>query len=239
MEKIVSEYERMLDKLFVSTNQYPERSLAMHTAAKGHQYGDLMVVGRAVNGWDVNIDNQNSSNKGDLLEVVDATLRNENWMGNLKWVTNRWGVNDGKYNTKKSAFWRVVNELSDNFSDKTDNDLYFDSIVWSNLYKVAPEDGGNPSSKLRNVIFENCLNILREEIVFFKPKYVIFLTGYEYWADRFIKGLGVESIGIPEMRFVKYAGIYNNVRIIVAQHPMRKPEELHVNEINEMCEFIK
>lgn len=239
MEKIILEYEKMLDKLFVSAAQYPEKEMVLHTAAKGHSYSELMVIGRAVNGWDVELNSLNSSNKSDLIEEVTATLRDENWMGNLKWVTDRWASNDGNYNTKKSAFWRVVNELANNFSDDTTNNLYFDSVVWSNLYKVAPNGGGNPSAKLKNIIFESCLNILREEIAYFKPKFIVFLTGHVNWAQPFIKGLGVKSIEIPEKQFVKYAGIYNDSRIIVAQHPMRKPEEPHIEEIFEVCELIK
>lgn len=233
MEKIITEYEKMLDKLFGSAAQYPEKDMVLHTAAKGHSYSELMVIGRAVNGWDVELNSLNSSNKSDLIEEVTATLRDENWMGNLKWVTDRWASNDGNYNTKRSAFWRLVNELAYDFSDDTTNNLYFDSVVWSNLYKVVPNGGGNPSAKLRNIVFESCLNILREEIAYFKPKYIVFLTGYQkqWWAKPFLDSLQVTNVLQKPIGFVEFAGVYNNITIVVGQHPQGKNGDVHLKNI--------
>ena len=44
-------------------------------------------------------------------------------------------------------------------------------LVWSDLYKVASPEGGNPSTKLCNAQLDKCGRLLlKEEIAYYKPK---------------------------------------------------------------------
>ncbi|HMG66231.1 MAG TPA: hypothetical protein VK588_01050, partial [Chitinophagaceae bacterium] len=187
MENIFKEYEKLVEKLYTSKDDYSEDNLVIFTPAKGTSYNaELMIVGRAVNGWKNGINKTNKANKEEILKGVHNSLMTDD----LEWVYGSWGSTTG-YNTNKSAFWRVVNELAIQFAGIEEGAI--NNIVWSNLFKVAKEEGGNPSARLRNVQFAHCLNLLRLEIEFFKPKYVVFLTDYYGWAEPFIKGLGVKK----------------------------------------------
>jgi hypothetical protein len=235
MEKIISEYERLINKLYSEKGNYPEDDLVIFTPAKGSTYNtELMVIGRAVNDWKNYLSKHDNSNKLSILKGVKDCLETDG----LEWVEGSWGTTtEGEYNTKKSAFWRVVKALAIEFADRKEGAIY--NIVWSNLYKVAKSGGGNPSELLKSVQFEHCLNLLKFELELFKPKYVIFLTNYYGWAEPFVKGLGITKRTRSDAGFIRFTGVYNGSNIVVAQHPQGKPEEQHIQEIMEANETFK
>ena len=50
-------------------------------------------------------------------------------------------------------------------------------LAWTNLYKFAPERGGNPSSKCKKKQFEYCVHELKKEFKSLKPYVAILFTG--------------------------------------------------------------
>jgi len=105
----------------------------------------------------------------------------------MSWVTKRWGPQKDKaYNTRRSAFWRVIRAVVYRLkiADADDNETPWSShLVWSNLYKIAPCDGGNPNSTLRKAQLDGCVKLLQWELKHYQPRRVLFLTGW--WADQF------------------------------------------------------
>ena len=234
MENIMQEYERLVGKLYSSKDRYKEDKVVVFTPAKGTKYDavkELMVVGRAVNGWQNVVDKSTEVDKTPILKQLRKRLENDN----LWWVDDSRGAKD-EYNTNKSAFWRVIRLLATEFYGEDPEVI--NTIVWSNLYKVAKVERGNPSTGLINVQFEHCLNILKLELDYFQPKYVVFLTGYN-WAANFIDGLGVKSRGKYKDRFIEFIGTYKNSNIVVAQHPQGKPDWDHVAAILKANETFK
>ena len=67
----------------------------------------------------------------------------------------------------------------------TDN--WFDYIAWTNLYKASPVGGGNPFPYLKQIEHEACDTILKKEIELLSPKYVVFITGWN-WLNNFSIG---------------------------------------------------
>lgn len=234
MENIINEYELLIGKLFSEKDNYPEDDLVIFTPAKGATYNtELMVVGRAVNDWKNYLHKHDSRSKRMILNGVKDCLKTDG----LEWVEDSWGASGDDYNTKKSAFWRVVKGLAVQFADVEEGAIY--NIVWSNLYKVAKSGGGNPSEALKSVQFEHCLNLLKFELELFKPKYVVFLTDYYGWAEPFVKGLGVKKMKRSDKGFIRFTGTYNGCNIVVALHPQGKPEEEHMQEIMAANETFK
>ena len=145
----------------------PEKEITGFMAMVGGLYDhDLMVVGRAVNGWD----------SGVLPEVLASYDAAERYSRNIldsvnrgepcpmRWVTDSWGNTQG-YNTKRSAFWRTIRrvvaqlEIAD-----VDQDSWSSHLVWSNLYKVAPAAGGNPGVTLCQIQLAGCIELFGLEL---------------------------------------------------------------------------
>jgi len=212
-------YRKLLKGL--GENKYTEadNDTIVFSALVGNKFEDsreLMIVGRATNGWNVwynrkktgsTVDTEIESSIGKLDERLDLTSDIKNWKKGA-----------GKmYNIGGSQFWRVALRVAESIvgtnKDRTDYLLY------SNLYKVA-SDGKNPSKKLKDVTKNDCVEILKAEIEVFKPKRILFLTGYENWAKPFLIDLGVVEFN-PEKKSksVEFIGKYNNIDMVVSVHP--------------------
>ncbi|MCT4559933.1 MAG: hypothetical protein N4A41_01020 [Crocinitomicaceae bacterium] len=233
LEKLLNTYEDLIDQVYTNRDQYSENITSVFAPAVGKDYNeDLMIVGRAVNGWHFYLDKERPENKQELLEEIGESLKNEN----LDWVSRDWGDNEANYNPKKSAFWRVSKEIA-RYLIESDGDI-LDRIVWTNLYKVSKADAGNPSTRLKSVQKKNCIDILKQEMNILKPKVVVFLTGMD-WAHDFVKNDSIKSVPIPSTNnYVQFMGYYNDQKIIVGQHPQGKPEGTHLHEIIQSLKFL-
>jgi hypothetical protein len=100
------------------------------------------------------------------------------------------------------------------------------------LYKVAPTNTGNPTAKLISLQKAKCIDILKEEIVTWKPKRILFLTGMD-WARDFLNGIGslVISVNQEEIFGGKLRIDSMTIDVVVAPHPMEKAEEPIVSGI--------
>ena len=141
--------------------------------------GEMMVVGRAVNGWARGFrpDEARSAQMDEIIQDArTCSLRGRTCP--LLWVTDDWGVRGftcwacGKnfeenpqlcpscakgpikkrYSTARSAFWREVKLLVNawNIAD-VDKPEWPSHLIWTNLYKVSPVNGGNPTGHLQKV----------------------------------------------------------------------------------------
>lgn len=205
----------------------------------GEHYFDLepkqriMFVGRSVNGW------INNSLDADVL-FGEGNDRIFNRGDQMRWVHER-EHDKNKYNTKRSAFWRVVKKTTEAHLPKI-NDDWFSHVVWSNLFKVSPNNTGmNPNPKLRDLQREDCISIFRKELEIFKPEIVIMFTGG--WEGFFLKNLmGLDKQNnlpepdnvIPWSKYETKQYFVDNLNIIVTEHPMGKKEELHINALLEL-----
>lgn len=221
MQKVV--YRKLLESMEASNYRNRSQNLSCFSAQKGKFYNNnVMFVGRAVNGWGTEFKLKNIDSNL-LLDNLFSSLPNNNCP--LKWVESSWGITD-KYNPNKSAFWRVVKQISENINGLDCSHHWSSKVIWSNLYKIAPNEGGNPSDGLCNAQFNACNELLEAEIREFKPKYIVFLTGYN-WFDGFLS----ESINLKKIkntRWVEAEGTLNFddeiYKIVIAKHPQGKPE---------------
>lgn len=214
----------------------------------GHLYRhELMVIGRAVNGWVEGIHPRNlcnpfSSSAQYAEKIFDSAIGDQNRCPML-WVTDLWGADRAgkKYNTAKSAFWRVIREVVSQLNiANINNDNWPSHLVWSNLYKIAPAKGGNPGDKLCDLQLDDCVELLRMEITNYQPKRILFLIGIDQWAPalNFITKLhGTIGARNPAFTEVQAYGNATNktcahqYRFVMARHPMTRPEVTWVNEV--------
>lgn len=172
----------------------------------------LLVVGRATHGW---------IEPKDVNELIDSLFDEEP----LRWVEESAG-NDKDYNTRRSAFWRVIKGVAEALYP----DGWFQNIAWSNLCKVAPQ-AGNPNNSLYYAQLEDCQKILEAEIKILSPKAVLLFTGYN-WAKDFLVYLndGVEPHPMTTAAWDRYeckVFLIKGTYYILTEHPQGKKEAVH------------
>lgn len=149
-------------------NAYPEA-----------EHEGILFVGRATNGWRNHLDEPLKGQEGVLEEG-----------GVFGWQYNR-SLQELNLGT---PFLSLLRKIAYRHCYNTDPNNYFQHIAWSNLYKVAPDlnkfpgrKNLNPDDSERLAQFEICDAILKEEIEILSPKYVVFITGWD-WVKDFSQG---------------------------------------------------
>lgn len=188
----------------------------------------IMVMGRACNGW-----HSISQNIDVLFGTSDESIFNRK--DQMRWVENSSGNKDG-YNTNRSAFWRVTKRIVQCFYPNE----WSSYIAWSNVCKVAPWEGGNPSNTLYYAQLGSCQKIFKAEIRLFSPKVVVMFTNNS-WAADLLKYMNnnQEPICLEQLNWDKYkCYIYriNETYFVVSEHPQGKKEKIHAESI---ISFIK
>lgn len=93
--------------------------------------------------------------------------------------------------------------------------------MWTNLYKVAPTAGWNPGADLQRLQRTAATELLSLEIEAFAPRRLLALTGT--WIAPFVEPLGLQLEAREGQ--VEEIGTRLSVPVVVAKHPIRKPED--------------
>lgn len=209
-------------------------------AMVGRRYARaLMVVGRAVNGWtrgvfpnDLAAHATAEDYSHDVLESVNGGEPCP-----MMWVTENWG-NDHGYNTNSSAFWRVIRGVVAklNIAD-VGLDSWPSHLVWSNLYKVSPAEGGNPGAPLCRTQLAGCRELFKLELQIYNPSRLLFTTGMD-WAAPFLDDFHLMPDLVAGFDYVEGFGTLTidpaeqPIQYVVVAHPQTRPE---VQWIEEVC----
>lgn len=214
---------------------------------KAGESGALLVVGRAVNGWED--DKEYWWRAGDFCENVvckaakQAEASSRQGGGSpMSWV---YAPKKGDYNANRSAFWRVTKQVLTAVT--TDEEFCEDSwaefLAWSQLFKVAPACGDNPWGSVREAQLDHSRSLLRMEVDLLQPRIVLLLTGWEEWAADLLDDLDLEADGGPrtsKQDLVEWSGRSKGgeTRWIVCKHPQGKDEGRMVEAIKGAALFL-
>jgi hypothetical protein len=223
MRSLSSDYEALY-RVFLSgvaTTARPGREWTVFWPMIGHRYqNDLLIVGRAVNGWPVRWNANEQVSVEEIAALVAAARHQSEGDGTdpMDWVT--WF--DGhrtEYSTRSSAFWRVARRVRNGLLGESDD--WPRSLAWTNLVKVAPWGHGNPGGKTLDIQRELGPELFVREIAELKPRRILVMAG-RWWFEPFATALGlavdwrdgiVEGVADgPEQRWV------------ILPHPMTRPE---------------
>lgn len=183
----------------------------------------LMLVDRAVNGWD------EYRGTGTNAKERFATSSIQNLLNNPAALTHgkdrfEWIAVDAEHNIARNCvrggidkepcavgdyclsrpFWGYSKEIWDALYGAATSwqERWYQKIVWTNLYKIAPRKGGNPSEAWQKMQREVCVELLHAEIEFFNPTHILFMTGTDW--------------------FQPFRGIFQNVTERGVNHPSGK-----------------
>lgn len=221
-------YLELLEQLARANGRWRTSPLTAFAALRGaNDAGALMVVGRAVNGWTSEWHAHDAADVAARERIVAEAFAPTQWNDGdpMLWVSRCWGATDG-YNTRKSAFWRAIRAIAERLRVADVSTTTWPSFIsWSNLYKISPATGGNPSSTLATAQLAKCIEILRAEIRTWSPRRVLFLTGRS-WAEPFLEGLEFVPDAVPPVQPVEAKGtVFNGARALVAPHPQARAED--------------
>ena len=231
MNELSAQAESVFLSVGKEADNLPKDPIVGFLPMKGTLYrGELMVVGRAVNGWDTPIEAAELANPDLAREYTAKVWENVSGQGGcpMKWVSEMW-ENTTDYNIRKSAFWRVIRNCVSRLAiaDVDEDTSWPSHLVYSNLYKVSPKKGGNPKGHLCRAQESACISLLHAEIALFKPRRLLFLTGRE-WVEPFLTGL-TSDLQMPDAGKVEAAGTINHsdgtkTKFVVIPHPQGKPQ---------------
>ena len=182
------------EKLYVDTNvfyRYNRKRIGLNklshfTAMKGCRFDlddvRLFVIGRAVNGWE--------TLPCESSQIFADAAEKEFHAAGFTWIADNGSsfyslhnISEGGepvYYLSRSPFWRTIEAVWRNLSGLEDF-RFIDHIAWSNLYKIAPKESGNPTITMRKRQFAACKDILETEIRAYNPTHILFITGYDRW----------------------------------------------------------
>ena len=223
-----------------------DRELTSAPSLVGNQFHDqsvkVMVVGRAVNGWEVEFDDCSS-----IEAATDSVLTQKNRMDDFAadWILDEHGK---KYYYAKSPFLRMMRRLVGAFTGTEEN--WQQRLVWSNLFKIAPRNGGNPSWLMIRNDIPLYREIIKEEINQNKPNIVVFVTDMDFFDpypnhktfSTFLGLISEKDLSNISPEYICMAGDFvddHEIKLVVCKRPERRPIAEMVNAIAKVYNELK
>lgn len=225
----------------------------------------FMLVGRAVNGWDeYRIRDEEYLTRENFIESSIMNLLNDKrsiifGKDRFEWIdtnhvkvrnTARVGIDrglvNGEYSLTRAQIWSYTKSIWDSLYGRETkwDERWFENIVWSNIYKIAPHNGDNPSDALQQKELEACKELLKQEIEYFKPTHIFLATAREYWFKRFEdifecveeKGTNISRGKDKNEDYVEAVGKYiyedgSCANVVVACRPEGRTKDGYVNKV--------
>lgn len=195
---------------------------------------EFMLYGQSVGGWQqehdygtpISIDRVAKSYSYSNSHHTDHSPLD--WVNVLWTKSNRAQLNEaghefykpfGEYNPGRSPFWQlIVRVIQEKSSMASSSWAWTEKLVWSNLYKIAPQDGKawNPDEGERILQRPECVHLVERELKELRPKYCIVYTNDAWWAP-FRKGLRTETLKTLNTGFVERVERLEDTRIVVVK----------------------
>ena len=186
----------------------------------------FMVVGRCLNGWDKGIISS-YKNADDFAKDACEQIAPSDSLDQFFHA----------YNTNRSAFWRTTKSIVHGLyahENQVLSDPWQDSIIWMNLFPVAPKEGGNPGARLLNAQREAAKTIFASMAAFCKPTHILCMTDWAYWVHH-KKGEMIDSsmMSIPESDkgWICRSGYIDESKVVISKRPECKKEALYTNQV--------
>lgn len=217
------------------------KGCAPFVAVKGKYYTSnslrLLLVGRATNGWG-SIETVQSETS--FLNEV-CTQINES--DGFSWIENQNKVlrikGNTRYSLSRSSFWNYAKDIWMELLGGVQNGpVWMNNIAWTNLYKLAPVEKGNPSAAMKEKQSSACVEILHEEIKLLNPTHILIMSGYDWF--RPFEGIFQNVIESEEKNhisgrqknqvYVEGVGDYNDIPVVITCRPELRSKDKFVEQ---------
>lgn len=225
------------EKLYYACCELPGFEEEAHFVAMKGDISDksvrLMLVGRAGNGWEV-----------DDGRTVSAAAYGEKAVEEFNDI-DRWGwiheTNGGLYNhtenycVSSAPFWNYSKAIYEALKNSPCEGIWMNNIIWSNLYKISPLEGGNPSKKYQEAELDACKDILKAEMEDARPTHILMMTGYDWFEPFSDIFSNVNYIGSNISRgnnkneiYVEGTAEYKETKVVIMCRPEYREKENYV-----------
>ncbi len=245
MENLPNKLLNLYEKLYTKVKEANDRNndkLTICPAIKGENYqqGGIMFVGRAINSW---CPLDGTVVDGQIKERIEKCEKcTLNWVvGEKNWEycrknECRYAQGEDRLDGRKNStpFWQMVRYICEQRGIKEN---WQKQIVWSNLYKASYENGGNPTNFYEEQV-DLCREILINEIEFYKPSEIYFLTeSNKKHPTKKNRTWFCEEYKNPEIQFKEvydYLGArQKNIKVFVLTRPeFQRKSELYKEKQN-------
>lgn len=217
-----------------------------------NEKSDFLILGQALNGWSNGFYIDKVIEKDKLFESIKASNRyfiGDNYIYtpldfvNVFWTKSSYETNtqndrlrmfynnSTNYRAFKSFFWQTMYKLiADYYGLNRSSWDWSRKLVWSNLYKIAPNNS-NPNKLQKEYQKQNSCELIKLEIDEIKPKFCVVLTNLDWWLP-FGDYLSTEKLVFHDY----YSNIlsverYNETLIIITKRPRFGNSDLFVKQI--------
>lgn len=217
MEQAYKELYIKMNHYLSEQNSQVHNRLSLHVPMVGNRYYShqnvrLLWVGRAINGWDDTLYFDLPINE--YIKKINSLFHDNS---RFEWLNN--------YNHKKSAFWRTSKLVCEKLHGTNLTPDWYNDIAWTNLYSVAPADGGNPNASLCKAQQSICGQLLKAQIKLLQPTHIVFVTDWN-WFSEINQILPSNEQIFPDIKPVisknnpiAGQGTINESRVVIAKRP--------------------
>ncbi|WPZ00074.1 uracil-DNA glycosylase family protein [Christiangramia sp. OXR-203] len=207
MDQILNLYNELLEKSKPSLGQ----THGIQILHKGNNVDDnsILFVGRENRGH------------GNRITNFDKPINN--------FITNDFKWLNDSYKYTGSPFWRVIGKSLNKITGELYNVGIFEKIYWTNIFKISPHERKPNNNKTRLFQASFCRKLLLEEIIYLKPKAVVFLT--DDWVRSYLDNWEQKGM-ISKIESNNKLNYYNlqfqfvldekNIPALVLPHPQNK-----------------
>lgn len=226
LDMFAKTYNQFRDTI-AKNEKYDQALYSMHYPSIGLRFGQgsgLLLIGRALNGWEPRFSSKDANMEflTNCNEYSKERLHSKRCP--LQWLGEELSEADGKIVLKRSPFWQVAQGVVKGLYPQV-KDNWTHKIAWTNLYKIAPADGGNPNTTEQNAQWPGVRYLLEMEILQLQPKHILFITGKE-WAMPF-----VGEFEKYEGEYVQETGLLCGAKTVISIRPEQKLREAFVEEV--------
>lgn len=239
-KKISNEIAALYQELYEAIPpKFDKKTLSKFFPIQGSHYEEadpkIMIIGRSVNGWGKIDEETADAFASNAIQEV-ASQKGFVWINTDDYKSLYYADDDTEkktpkyYNLHRSPFWRVAEKLTKHAqpwgSELESPARWYEYIVWSNLYPIAPLNGGNAPESIKKKHHEICAKLLLEQIQFYKPTRLVFITDWDWWFGNMAEFFpDVKRIGDSTVDLIVGEGEILGAKAIVTVRPEGRPDE--------------
>ena len=214
----------------------------------------FLFIGQAVGGWSTGFMTKKNLDRTSKISESKALSNRycyEKDHSPLDWVNVSWTksllnghmsdpvmkkhyeyLTQNFYIAQKSFFWNVAFKVVSDFHGYSRDDWdWAKKMVWSNLYKIAP-DSNNPNYAQMQMQQPLASELIKMELDEMAPRYCVVLTNIDWWLP-FSYHLNTEKINYNKIHFseIKAVEKYKDTLILVTTRPRIGNGEIHAQQI--------